>query len=95
MRTIALLAGEAMSPFQRLCPIADCTNAFSRHLDDEVAYMNADLTVVAHRDPVGDWVGSHARSTWEPHGVASATATLFDATGAVGSAAQILVLAPR
>ncbi|MEI2703668.1 MAG: thioesterase family protein [Ilumatobacteraceae bacterium] len=95
MRTIALLPGEAMSPFQRLCPIADCTNAFSRHLDDEVAYMNVDLTVAAHRDPIGHWVGSHARSTWAPHGVASTTATLFDTTGAVGAAAQILVLAPR
>ncbi len=95
MRTIELLPGEVMSPFQRLCPVADCINAFSRHLDDQVTFLNADLTVVAHRPPEGPWIGVHARSIWEPHGVGTASAILFDQEGTVGTATQVLVLAGR
>lgn len=93
MRTIPLLPGEAMSPFQRVCPLADCTNAFSRQADDLVTFVNADLTVVLHREPAGEWIGSLTRSVWEPDGVGLATATLFDDDGPLGTASQVLVLA--
>ena len=95
MRSIGLFPGEEMSPFQRVCCIADCTNAFSRHRDGmDVGFINPDLHIALHRDPIGEWIGSSARSIWEPTGVAVAEARLFDEHGSIGLAAQTLVLTP-
>ena len=95
MRTSPLLPGEAPSPFQRICPLADCGNAFGRHRDpSEMSFVNADLTVALHRDPVGEWLGSQAVGYWEPDGIGLADALLFDDRGPVGRALQTLVLRP-
>jgi Thioesterase-like superfamily len=95
MRSAALLPGEAPSPFQRICPLADCGNAFSRHAEPwEIAFVNADLTIALHRDPVGEWLGSHSVSWWQPGGVGLADALLFDDEGPVGRALQTMVLRP-
>ena len=75
MRTAPLLPDETPSPFQRICPLADCGNAFSRHAEPwEIAFVNADLTIALHRDPVGEWLGSRAVSWWQPSGVGLADA---------------------
>lgn len=95
MRSIDLLPGEQMSPFQRIAPLADCTNAFGRHADpDQVAFMNTDLLIALHRDPIGDWVGSRSSSVWQPTGVGLSDSVLFDDAGAVGRAMQTLLLQP-
>ena len=84
-----------MSPFQRICPLADCGNAFSRHADpDQMRFVNTDLVVALHRDPVGEWMGSQVTSHWHPTGVGLADALLFDDEGAVGRALQTLLLRP-
>jgi hypothetical protein len=97
MRTPALLDGEEPSPFQRLCPIADCGNGISRNAGlREMSFVNADLTVVCCRDPQSDWLASTATSFWEPTGVGLSTATIFDESGPVAMALQTLVLSrPR
>ena len=95
MRTVPLLPDEDPSPFQRICPLADCGNAISRNAEpDVVAFVNPDLTIVLHRDPVGEWLGSSAVSRWEPSGIGMADALLFDEQGAVGRAVQTLVVTP-
>jgi hypothetical protein len=95
MRTVALLPDETMSPFQRICPLADCGNAFSRQLEPtEVSFVNADLTIALHREPVGEWMGMSSTSVWQPDGVGLSDSVLFDERGSVGSAMQTLVLSP-
>ena len=95
MRTIALLPDEEPSPFQRICPLADCGNAFSRHAEPgQVQFINTDLTIALHRDPVGEWLGSQVVSHWQPTGVGLADALLFDDDGPVGRALQTLLLRP-
>jgi Thioesterase-like superfamily len=95
MNTARLLPGEEPSPFQAICPLADCGNAFGRHAEPwEVAFVNADLTIALHRDPVGEWLGSRAVSWWQPGGVGLAEALLFDDVGPVGRALQTMVLRP-
>jgi hypothetical protein len=95
MNTARLLPDETPSPFQAICPLADCGNAFGRHADtSEVAFVNADLTIALHRDPVGEWFGTRAVSWWQPGGVGLAEALLFDDQGPVGRALQTLVLRP-
>lgn len=93
MKTVPLLADEIASPFQRICPLADCGNAFGRNAEPrEVTFMNTDLTLVLHRDPVGEWLGTESVNYWEPDGIGLADALLFDARGPVGRAMQTLVL---
>jgi len=54
--------------------------------------MNTDLTLVLHRDPEGDWLGSESVGYWEPNGIGLADALLFDQHGPVGRAMQSLIL---
>ncbi len=95
MKTVPLLPDESPSPFQKLCPLADCGNAFGRNADPaEVNFMNPDLTIHCHRDPVGDWLGTEVAGYWEPNGIGMADAHLFDARGSIGRAVQTLLLQP-
>lgn len=95
MRSVPLLPDEAPSPFQAICPLADCGNAFSRNAEPwEVAFVNADLTVDLHRAPRGEWFGTQCESHWHPDGTGLADALLFDALGPVGRALQTLLLTP-
>jgi hypothetical protein len=93
MRTVPLLADESMTPFQRICPLADCGNAFARHAEpDQVQFINTDLVLALHRDPVGEWMGSRATSVWQPTGAGLADALLFDDEGPLGRALQTLLV---
>ena len=91
-----MLGDENPSPFQRICPLADCGNAFSRNGETtEYTFVNPDLTIVLHREPIGDWLGSSTVSRWEPSGIGMADSLLFDEHGAVGRAVQTLVITPH
>lgn len=93
MKTVPLLESETPSAFQRICPLADCGNAFGRNAEpNEVSFVNPDLTIALHRAPVGDWLGSHSVGYWEPTGQGLADALLFDKHGAVGRAVQTMLL---
>lgn len=95
MRTPHLLAGEQPSPFQRVCPLADCGNGTSRNTDFELAtFVNPDLTIILHRLPESEWLASSAVSFWEPTGIGLSQATLFDMKGSIGVASQTLLIKP-
>lgn len=93
MRSLNLLPEEEMSPFQTVCPVADCGNASSRNAEPHVvSFVNPDLTINVFREPVGPWIGSSAVSYWEPNGIGLADAELFDKQGLVGRSTQTLLL---
>ena len=93
MRTVPLLADEVPSPFQRICPLADCGNAISRNADPlPLTFVNTDLTILLHRPPVGEWLGMDSVSRWEPNGIGMSDSLLFDDLGPVGRALQVLVI---
>ncbi|RLA35040.1 MAG: thioesterase family protein [Gammaproteobacteria bacterium] len=95
MRTLPILENEKPSPFQTLCPIADCGNGISRNADSSQAtFVNADLTIVAYRLPESEWLASQAISFWQPSGIGVAQATLFDKVGSLGTALQTLIIRP-
>ena len=93
MRAPPLLEGEGPSPFQRLCPLADCGNAISRNAEiAEVSFLNPEISIVCFRAPESDWLASKALSHWESTGIGLATATLFDERGPVAAVHQTLIL---
>ena len=95
MRVPPIVAGETTSPFQSLCPLADCANGFARNADfTEVSCVNPDLTILVHRLPRSEWLASKGVSFWEPSGIGSTQATLYDTDGVIGSALQSLVIRP-
>ncbi|KIC41232.1 hypothetical protein RA27_11420 [Ruegeria sp. ANG-R] len=95
MRTPPLLEGEKPSPIQALCPLADCGNGISWNAPTrEMGFMNTDLTVQIHREPVSDWLASESISHWQPSGIGMSQSVLYDSKGPVGTALQTLVLFP-
>lgn len=96
MRERPIVAGQSPSPFQRLCPLADCANGFARNADDGTrTFINPDLTVLMHRPPVSAWIASDGVSFWEQTGIGATHATLYDTRGVVASALQSLVIRDR
>ena len=93
MRTPALIEGESMSPFQSVCPLADCGNgvSFNAH-PREVSCINPDISLTLHRLPESEWLASSAISHWEPTGIGMSHATLHDESGEIGVATQSLFL---
>ena len=88
-----ILANEDPSPFQRIAPLADCGNGISPNGRlGHTTFVNADLTMSLHREPVGEWFASRSVSHWQNSGIGMADSELFDTAGAVGRATQSLVL---
>ena len=88
-----ILADEEPSPFQRIAPLADCGNGISYNGPlGPTSFMNADLTMSLHREPIGDWFASKVVSHWQRSGIGMSDAELFDVEGPVGRATQSLVL---
>lgn len=95
MKTPPLIKDEVPSPFQSICPLADCGNGTSRNAELRTAtFVNPDLTIVLHRLPESEWLASSAVSFWQPTGIGLAQATLFDEKGVVGYALQTLLIQP-
>ncbi|TMV07663.1 thioesterase family protein [Ruegeria sediminis] len=95
MRAPPLLEGERQSPIQSLCPLADCGNGISWNAPPtEMGFMNTDLSVHVHREPVSEWLASESVSHWHANGIGMAQAVLYDTNGPVATALQTLVLFP-
>lgn len=95
MRTLPILEDEESSPFQLLCPIADCGNGISRNTEfSETSCVNPDLTVVVYRLPESAWLATEAMSFWQPSGIGMSHAMLFDTVGALGAALQTMIVRP-
>jgi hypothetical protein len=90
---LPLVAGEPMSPLQRVLVLADSGNGVGTAVDRRRwLSINTDLSVSLHRDPVGEWLCLQSTTTITP-GAAAATETLLsDRSGAVGRATQTLLV---
>jgi hypothetical protein len=93
---LPLIAGEEPSPVARVAAAADFGNGVSRVLDFErYLFVNTDLTVHVHREPVGEWVLLDAVTRAEPQGAGLASSVLHDERGPLGLAAQTLFVDRR
>jgi hypothetical protein len=91
-----LLPGEEPSPLTRVLIAADSGNGVSAVLDwRRFLFVNPDLTVHLHREPVGEWVCLVARTTVEGAGAGLAESTIHDRRGPVARGLQTLFVAER
>lgn len=94
--TVPTVADEKPTPLQRLFTVVDSASGVSSRLDvRRWLFINADLTVHLHREPVGDWVGLDAATVIGPHGAGTATSIVHDVDGPVGRSAQTLLVRPH
>lgn len=92
---VPLVAGEEPSPAQRAIVVADAGNGISAAVPFAgFSFLNSDLSVHLHRDPVGEWIGMAAHTVPQPTGAGLATSVLHDRTGPVGTGNQSLLIAP-
>ncbi len=91
-----LVDDEVPSPLQRVLILADSGNGVSAELDPRVWwFINPELSVHLHREPVGEWVCLDAATTVSEGGVGLATSVLSDQHGPLGVGAQTLLVGPR
>ena len=95
--TRPLVRGEATSPLCRVVAAADFGNGISSVLPSGEGYMyiNADLGVYLHREPVGDWFCLDSRSHISSLGVGLAESRLWDVQGPIGRSLQSLLVERR
>jgi len=93
---VPLIDEQDASPLARLAASADFGNGVSASLAfEDFLFINADLTVHLHRQPVGQWTGLDARTLLTPGGSGLSESVLHDRDGPVGRAFQALVVARR
>ena len=96
MRSPDLVAGEPISPLQRLLACADSASGCSSVLDpSDWGFLNTELTVHVLRPPEGEWLLLEAETTLSTGAVGMATADIFDARGLVARSNQALLVQPR
>jgi hypothetical protein len=93
---VPLVPDEEPSPLQRALIVADSGNGISSELNMRSwHFINPELSVHLHREPVGEWVCVDASTTFATGGVGLATTVLSDLDGPVGVGAQTLLVARR
>ncbi|HEX2116751.1 MAG TPA: thioesterase family protein, partial [Alphaproteobacteria bacterium] len=91
-----LLPGVAPSPLARACAAADFSNGLSAILPFHAwLFVNTELTVHLHREPVGEWIGLDAHTVTGVAGFGLASGVLHDARGPIGTCAQSLFVQRR
>jgi hypothetical protein len=91
-----LVPDEEPTGLQRLLALADSGNGLSSELDlREWMFINPELTVHLHREPVGEWQCIDAVTSVTPGGAGLATSVLSDDDGPVGVGAQSLLVVAR
>ena len=94
---VPLLPDEEPSPLVRVLVAVDSGNGVGGVLDTSAwTFINPETTVHLHAYPGGEWVGLESSAVAEPRGVGLVRTTIHDpAKGAVGAAAQSLLVAKR
>ncbi len=93
---VPIVAGDAVSPFQRVAAASDFGNAVAAAFDrTRYSCINPDLTVTLHRLPTGTWVGLDSSTFPERTGFGVAESVLHDERGRIGRAVQTVLIEER
>ncbi|CAG6390969.1 thioesterase family protein [Streptomyces cocklensis] len=90
---VPLVAGEADTPLTRALTLADSSWAVGFELDRRRGLViNTDVTLVLHRDPVGEWMCLRSATAAAAGGSGLAQGELHDTTGDCGRILQTLLV---
>lgn len=95
---LTLVEGEQASDLVTFTTLVDTANGVAaREHPRTWAFPNIDLTIhyfrtPEFRSPDDHWIGLDSVATWGPNGIGVTSSTLYDPSGAVGRAEQILTL---
>jgi hypothetical protein len=81
-----IVEGEALTPFSRVAVAADFASPFANAGDQGLGYINTDLTLYLHREPVSEWIGFEVFNHGATDGVAIGECLVHDEQGPIGSA---------
>ncbi len=90
-----LVAGEALTPFQRVSLVGDFANPLANSGANGMDYINADITVYLGRLPAGEWIGVESTEHVAANAVATSSCRLHDEQGPLGTCSVAAVLNPR
>jgi hypothetical protein len=93
---VPLIAGEEVTPLERLLVMADAASGVSSILDWSTwLFVNVDLGVHLERPPHGEWMAMDAKTRIGDAGAGLCTSVLSDGLGRVGVSTQSLLVEPR
>lgn len=93
---IPLLPTVADSPLTRALVLADSNWAVAFELDhQQQLVINTDVSLMLHRDPVGEWLCIRSATAASPAGSGVAAGSLDDCEGDCGRILQTLLVAGR
>jgi len=81
-----LVEGRPWTPFSRVAVACDFASPFAHGSDQGLGYINTDVTLYLHREPVGEWIGFETLSHGATDGVAVGDVLIHDEQGHIGSA---------
>lgn len=85
MRENRVLVDEVpLTPFMRAALAADFTHPLANSGTKGLEFINADITLYLHREPVADWLGFEVLAHHSDSGIAVGECMLYDADGAFG-----------
>lgn len=92
--TIALVGGEAVTPFVRAALSGDIACPLANSGDEGLFYINADYTMLIGRYPVGEWIGVEVSEQIEADGISIASSLLADRHGPFATSGGTSVARP-
>ena len=90
-----LVEGEALTPYGNLVTGADFVSPFANAGDQGLHYINSDVTIYLHREPVSMWIGYEVINHGATDGVAIGECFLHDEQGPIGSASCTALVQKR
>lgn len=81
----SLVDGEEMTPFVRAAMAVDVTASMTGFSTSGLGFINADYTLTLCRLPEGPYIGLAALTHYSAAGIATGSASLFDASGPIGT----------
>lgn len=85
MREVRTLhEGEPLTPFQRVALAADFASPLANSGSTGLGYINTDITLYLHRQPVDEWIGFEVTAFGASEGVCNGETRLYDTQGPIG-----------
>jgi len=81
-----MVEGRPHTPFSRVAACADYASPFAHAGEAGLEFINSDVTIYLHREPVSEWVGFQSVNHGATDGIAVGECFLHDEQGPIGFA---------